>query len=78
MFEKTDNLKNTRTCIAKEDCRNNMSEYIQHNQTVMAFDSSESWVILSPIELSIKRKIESVGVPLKKWDIYISWNINWF
>ena len=48
-----------------------MSEYIQHNQTVMAFDSSESWVILSPIELSIKRKIESVGVPLKKWDINI-------
>ena len=71
MFEKTDNLKNTRTCIAKEDCRNNMSEYIQHNQTVMAFDSSESWVILSPIELSIKQKIESIGTPLKNWDINI-------
>ena len=48
-----------------------MSEYIQHNQTVMAFDSSESWVILSPIELSIKQKIESIGTPLKNWDINI-------
>ena len=32
---------------------------------------SDSWVILSPIEISIKRKIESVGVPLKDWDIKI-------
>ena len=30
-----------------------------------------SWVILSPIEQSIKKKIESAGVPLKDWDIQI-------
>lgn len=30
-----------------------------------------SWSILSPIELSIKRKIEAVGKPLKDWDIKI-------
>ena len=75
IFEKTDNRNDTKTCIAKEDCRNNMSEYIQHNQTVMAFDSSESWVILSPIELSIKQKIESIGTPLKNWDISINYGI---
>ena len=28
-------------------------------------------MILSPIELSIKRKIEAVGTPLKDWDINI-------
>jgi len=33
--------------------------------------SSESWVILSPIEQSIKAKIEAVGTPLKDWDINI-------
>jgi len=33
--------------------------------------TSESWVILSPIEQSIKRKIEAVGKPLKDWDINI-------
>ena len=48
-----------------------MSEYIQHNQTVMAFNNDESWVILSPIELSIKRKIEAIGVPLKEWNLKI-------
>lgn len=28
-------------------------------------------MILSPVEQSIKRKIESAGVPLKDWDINI-------
>ena len=36
-----------------------------------SFDTSESWVVLSPIEQSIKRKIEAVGTPLKEWDIQI-------
>ena len=39
--------------------------------TKMAFHDEESWVILSPIEQSIKRKIEEVGTPLKDWDINI-------
>ena len=32
-------------------------------------------MILSPIEQSIKRKIESAGVPLKDWDISINYGI---
>ena len=39
------------------------------------FDNSASWIILSPIEQSIKRKIESIGVPLKDWDISINYGI---
>lgn len=39
------------------------------------FISSDSWVILSPIEQSIKRKIEAVGTPLKDWDIQINYGI---
>ena len=34
-------------------------------------ETGSSWSILSPIELSIKRKIEAVGKPLKDWDIKI-------
>ena len=33
------------------------------------------WMILSPIEQSIKRKIETVGTPLKDWDIQINYGI---
>ena len=38
---------------------------------VCDFASSEPWVILTPIEQSIKRKIEAVGIPLRDWDIQI-------
>ncbi len=48
-----------------------MSLFVQQNQTICDFPNSDSWVILSPIEQSIKRKIEAVGTPLKDWDINI-------
>lgn len=48
---------------------------MQQQNTVCDFNSSESWVILSPIEQSIKRKIEAVGTPLKNWDIQINYGI---
>ena len=48
-----------------------MSVFVKHQHTVCDFSSSDSWVILSPIEQSIKRKIEAVGTPLKDWDINI-------
>lgn len=35
------------------------------------FASSDSWVILSPIEQSIKQKIDTIGTPLKNWNINI-------
>ena len=53
----------------------NRSDFVQQQHTVCDFHSSESWVILSPIEQSIKRKIESVGTPLKDWDIQINYGI---
>ena len=48
---------------------------MQQQHSVCGFDSSESWVILSPIEMSLKQKIESVGTPLKDWDIQINYGI---
>ena len=48
-----------------------MSEFVQQQNTVCEFSSYDAWVILSPIEQSIKRKIEAVGTPLKEWDINI-------
>jgi len=49
------------------------SDYIMQNSVKTDFKSygSDSWVILSEIEKSIKEKIEKVGVPLKDWDINI-------
>ena len=44
---------------------------MQQQNTICDFSTPDSWVILSPIEQSIKRKIEAVGTPLKDWDINI-------
>jgi hypothetical protein len=44
---------------------------VQQQHSINSFSSSDSWVILSEIEQSIKRKIEAVGTPLKDWDIQI-------
>ena len=48
-----------------------MSLFVEHNHTVCDFENANSWVILSPVEQSIKRKIETKGIPLKNWDIKI-------
>ena len=52
-----------------------MSDFVQQQNTVCKFNSSDSWVILSPIEQNIKRKIEAVGTPLKDWAIQINYGI---
>ena len=52
-----------------------MSVFVQQQHTVCSFTTSDSWVILSPIEQSIKQKIEAVGTPLKDWNIQINYGI---
>ena len=52
-----------------------MSNFVQQNATICDFRTTDSWVILSSIEQSIKRKIEAVGTPLKDWDIQINYGI---
>ena len=52
-----------------------MSNFVQQNATICDFNTTDSWVILSPIEQSIKSKIEAVGTPLKDWDIQINYGI---
>lgn len=44
---------------------------MRQNSCTVDFEASNSWVILSPIEQSIKHKIEAIGTPLKDWDINI-------
>lgn len=47
------------------------SVFLRQNGSECDFCNSDSWMILSPIEQSIKRKIEAAGTPLKDWDINI-------
>ena len=74
LLEKAANAGQTEAVTLGKDFRlsaENLSLYVHQHATCTAFSSSESWVILSPIEQSIRRKIEAVGTPLKEWDISI-------
>lgn len=71
LFSKAKNQHSTKCAIIDKSGAKNLSLFIQQNQSVLDFASSECWVILSPIEQSIKRKIEAVGKPLKDWNIQI-------
>lgn len=45
------------------------------NGCLCEFAGEGSWIVLSPIEQSIKHKIEAVGTPLKDWNIKINYGI---
>lgn len=55
----------------KLDDLKDLSGFVQSHSSNCSFRGSESWVILSSIEKSIKEKIESIGTPLREWDINI-------
>ena len=74
LFEKAKNSGKTKSCIATsltKDGLSNLSDFVQQNSSECCFTNNDSWVILSPIEQSIKAKIEKIGTPLKDWDINI-------
>ena len=79
-FQKSGNQYNTESCQIKGFNSDTMklSDYImQNSQKATSYNekSISSFVILSDIEQKIKEKIESVGIPLKDWDIQINYGI---
>ena len=80
LFTKSKNRGNTLACSIKEDYnkednKKNLNLYVDENSKIHSFSTSEGWVILSPIENSIKAKIEAKGVPLADWGISINYGI---
>ena len=74
IFSKKDNEHQTKCAVTdklNKDSLKDLSNFVQQQHSICSFSNEDSWVILSPIEQSIKRKIESVGTPLKDWDIQI-------
>ena len=53
----------------------NIAGFVAEQSVKIKFKENESWTILSPIEQSIKEKIERFGTPLKDWDIRINYGI---
>ena len=47
-----------------------LSDFITTHSQYCNF-GKEAWAILSDLELSIKKKVESIGIPIKDWDVEI-------
>ena len=78
LFAKGANLHITKCAVINKqvkDSISNLSVFVEQNKTHSEFSNADSWVILSEIEQSIKRKIEAIGTPLKDWDIQINYGI---
>ena len=74
LFSKSSNKHETVCAVTNKqnkDSVKNLSDFVKQTSSVCDFATSDSWVILSPIEQSIKRKIEAVGTPLRDWKINI-------
>lgn len=76
LLSKSENQQVTSAVSVKDkDSIASMSVFIKQNGMTIPFTSSDSWTILSPIEQSIKRKIEAVSTPLKDWNVRINFGI---
>ena len=75
LFSKESNTRQSKGLIIPKGGVENMSDYVQQNSVICSFEPNSPWLILSPIEQNIKRKIEAAGKPLKEWDVRINYGI---
>ena len=69
-LEKCGNQGHTLSCSVEDGFDvSKLSDYVQTHVQLSSFQTNDTWSILSEIELSIKRKVEEAGVPLKNWDV---------
>ncbi|WP_373828041.1 type IIG restriction enzyme/methyltransferase, partial [Bacteroides heparinolyticus] len=68
---KRKNRGKTIACLVEDNFDiTKLSDYVETHFQKSSF-GSDAWTILSEIEQRIKYKVESIGVPLKKWDVEI-------
>ena len=78
LFSKSAYQHGTICAVAQKQDKESLKDlslFVEQENSICDFSNSDSWVILSPIEQSIKRKIEAVGTPLRDWDIQINYGI---
>ena len=75
-FEKSPNLGQTKAAkVSKEELENDNNNLKKISFTTINFDNSEGWFIGKVAEIALKKKIESIGKPLKDWDVKINYGI---
>ena len=78
LLAKRENSRGTLCAVVGKDAGGgiaSLGRFVGEQGVRCGFAGADSWVILSPMEQSIKRKIEAAGTPLKDWDIQINYGI---
>ena len=68
---------NIPACSVKSDfsLAQGLDDYVKNNLDSINKPGEDSWIIANKIELGIRKKIESIGTPLKDWDVKINYGI---
>lgn len=77
LFKKEENKNQIVSTQIKEDFNdpNILVDYVSSHQMICHFENNESWVIMSNLVRSLKKKVETLGTPLNNWDIEINYGI---
>lgn len=75
VLKKENNKGQTIACTANQNCKNNLSDFVERLGNLNNFNSSDIWVVLNTIESSIQSKIRKYGKPLKDFNISINFGI---
>lgn len=63
--EDRDNIYATTTDSKSKNILNDLQAYARNNGTVDSFEGNQEWIILSPLEAGIQKKISKCAIPLK-------------
>lgn len=78
LFTKDTNTQTTKCAVIyqqNKDSVHHLDVFVQNQHSVYSFNTSDSWVVLSPAQQQIKTKMASVGTPLRDWNIRINYGI---
>jgi len=72
MLIENSNNKGKTTALTIKNNKQDLQTQIKEESVVLNFSSKNGWFIGNSLEINLKKKIESIGMPLKKWDIKIN------
>lgn len=78
LFSKEENLHHIYAATTDTKCKTipcDLQDYAKNNGTVDNFEGAQEWIILSPIEAGIQKKISRCAIPLKNWNLSINFGL---
>ena len=76
ILQNRNSKKKSKACLFNQNTTASFQEEIDKSLIDFSVPKEEEiWTILNPTEQGIKQKIESIGKPLKEWDIVIKYGI---